>query len=107
MVTPQEVRRREVAEAEVSEARGYLSSSRQELQELRHLAWKLEQMGRNRYRPESRKRRNVEQRKMGNITVFCPSFTECNIPMTIFSVTALFTPIFDPHALQYASVAPR
>ncbi|CAM9362196.1 unnamed protein product, partial [Pylaiella littoralis] len=46
-VLRQEVRRREGAEAEVSEARGYLSSSRQELQELRHLAWKLEQMGRN------------------------------------------------------------
>lgn len=54
MVTPQEVRRREVAEAEVSEARGYLNSSRQELRELRHLAWKLEQMGRNRYRSVSR-----------------------------------------------------
>lgn len=49
MITLQEVRRREVAEAEVSEARGYLNSSRQELKELRHLAWKLEQMGRNRY----------------------------------------------------------
>ncbi|CAM9516260.1 unnamed protein product [Ectocarpus sp. 4 AP-2014] len=46
-VLRQEVRRREAAEAEVSEAQGYLKSSRQELGELRHLAWKLEQMGRN------------------------------------------------------------
>lgn len=35
----------------MSEAQGYLNSSRQELGELRHLAWKLEQMGRNRYSP--------------------------------------------------------
>lgn len=48
-VVVQEVRRREAAEAEVSEAQGYLNSSRQELGELKHLAWKLEQMGRNRY----------------------------------------------------------
>ncbi|CAM9472386.1 unnamed protein product [Ectocarpus sp. 13 AM-2016] len=48
-VLRQEVRRREAAEAEVSEAQGYLKSSRQELGELRHLAWKLEQMGRNRH----------------------------------------------------------
>ncbi len=47
-LAPQEVRRREAAEAEVSEAQGYLKSSRQELGELRHLAWKLEQMGRKR-----------------------------------------------------------
>lgn len=32
----------------MSEAQGYLKSSRQELGELRHLAWKLEQMGRKR-----------------------------------------------------------
>ncbi|CAM9091191.1 unnamed protein product [Ectocarpus fasciculatus] len=50
-VLRQEVRRREAAEAEVSEAQGYLKSSRQELGELRHLAWKLEQMGRNRHEP--------------------------------------------------------
>lgn len=35
----------------MSEAQGYLKSSRQELGELRHLAWKLEQMGRNRHEP--------------------------------------------------------
>ncbi|CAM9466791.1 unnamed protein product, partial [Hapterophycus canaliculatus] len=46
-VLRQEVRRREAAEADVSQAQGYLNSSRQELGELRHLAWKLEQMGRN------------------------------------------------------------
>ena len=46
----QEVTRREAAEQEVSEAQGYLNSSRQELGELKHLAWKLEQMGRNRCR---------------------------------------------------------
>lgn len=54
MVTLQEVRRRETAEAEMFEAQGYLKSSRQELGELKHLAWKLEQMGRNRYRPTFR-----------------------------------------------------
>ncbi|CAM9302587.1 unnamed protein product [Scytosiphon promiscuus] len=46
-VLRQEVRRREAAEADVSEAQGYLNSSRHELGELRQLAWKLEQMGRN------------------------------------------------------------
>lgn len=44
----QEVRRREAAEIEVSEAQGCLNNSREELGELRHLAWKLEQMGRSR-----------------------------------------------------------
>lgn len=49
LATSQEVRRREAAEMEVSEAQGCLNNSRKELSELRHLAWKLEQMGRSRY----------------------------------------------------------
>lgn len=50
LVPSQEIRRREAAEMEVSEAQGCLNNSRQELGELRHLAWKLEQLGRSRYR---------------------------------------------------------